>query len=157
MLADKPGFDEQRADMAALRMKTVPDGAPSEDDCFDKPKVEGVDVFDANLTGTRDKLVQVRFRMCKGTDKEWQSLRIAVFAPLPDQQYCLLGGEDLSVDQSARNKPCHDAAKLPRTLDFRTVDGRRVIDVRDQSGSCEPGAEMSAVTMALYEARQAKV
>ena len=41
MLADKPGSDEQHQDMAALRMKTVPDGAQSEDDCFDKPKVEG--------------------------------------------------------------------------------------------------------------------
>ncbi|MCA1826931.1 MAG: hypothetical protein LC689_08320, partial [Myxococcales bacterium] len=55
------------------------------------------------------------------------------------------------------NKPCENAAKLPRTLDFRTVDGRRVIEVRDQQGSCEPGAEMSNITLALFEARDGKL
>ena len=153
LLADEPGSHEQHAEMAALRMKTVPDGAPSEDDCFDNPKVEGVDIFDANLTGEHDKLVQVRFSMCKGTPFSWQSLRIAVLVPLPEKRFCLLGGEDLSIDQSARNKPCTDASKLPRTLAFRQLGSRRVIEVRDQSGSCEPGAEMSNVILALFEAR----
>ncbi len=153
LLKDAPGSHEQHAEMAALRMQTVPQGTDAEDECIDHPRVEGVDVFEANLTGQHDKLVQVRLRLCKGTPQEWQSLRIALLLPLGGTKWCLFGGDDLSVDQSARNKPCEGAAKLPRTLAFRDAGGRRLIEARDQSGSCEPGEEMSAVTVALYQAQ----
>ena len=156
LLADLPGSDEQHAEMAALRMKTVPQDNPSEADCYDKPAVEGVDIFEASLTGARDKVVQVRFRMCKGTAQEWQSLRIAVLSPLSGNQFCLLGGEGLSVDRSVRNRACEDPGKLPMTLSFKEVSakGHKVIETRDEQGSCaDPRDRMSNVMLALYEAQ----
>ncbi|MGZ6142025.1 MAG: hypothetical protein ACXWLM_01745 [Myxococcales bacterium] len=151
LLADVPGSDEQHREMAALRMSMVPTGSESEAECIHQPTVEGVDVFDANLTGQHDKLVQVRFRMCKGTKDEWQSLRIALLLPLPEKRFCLFAGDDPSVDQPARDKPCTGAGKLPRTLAFKVLDGHRVIEAQDQSGSCDP--EVSLLTMTLYEAQ----
>lgn len=155
--ADRPGSDEQHAEMAALRMKTVPDGNEGDADCFDKPVAEGVDVFETNLTGEMDKLVQVRFRMCKGTKDEWQSLRLAVLVPLGGNRFCLLQRDDLAADRARKDLPC--GVKLPLTLDFRemTQKGRKVLEVRDQSGSCEGGAGMTNVTLALYEAQQASL
>ena len=64
-------------------LKLVPEGNDSEDECVSNPKVEGVDVFESNLTGEKDKLIQVRFRMCKGKPEEWVSLRLAVLGELP--------------------------------------------------------------------------
>jgi hypothetical protein len=64
--------------------------------------LEGVDLFEANLTGQKDKLVQARFRVCKG-DKanETQALRIAVLVPLADGQLCKLEGARISRSISA--------------------------------------------------------
>ena len=153
LLADKPGTDEQHAEMAALRMKSVPEGNDSEDDCVSKPKVEGIDVFDANLTGEKDKLIQVRFRMCKGKPEEWISLRLAVLVPLPDGRHCLLGGEDLSVDRAKKDLPC--GMKLPLTVSFKemTEKGRNVVEARDFRGSCEQGQGMLNGQLDLYQAR----
>lgn len=156
ILADRPGSDEQHAEMAALRMKTVPEGNQGDADCFDQPVVEGVDIFEANLTGEKDKLVQVRFRMCKGTPDEWQSLRLAVLVPLPEKKFCLLGGEDLSVDQSVRNRACDAPGKLPMTVGFKELieKGRKVIERRDEQGSCsDPQQQMSNRMLALYQAQ----
>src|SRR5690348_1326563 len=52
-----------------------------------------IDLFDANLTGEGDQVVQARFR-CGQT----RSLRIAVLVPLADGGMCKLDGEDLSID-----------------------------------------------------------
>ena len=153
LLADVPGTDEQKREMRALRMKLVPDGNESEDECYSTPKVEGVDVFDSNLTGQKDKLIQVRFRMCKGKPEEWISQRIAVLVPLPDGKHCLLGGEDLSVDRAKKDMPC--GQKLPLTLSFKemTEKGRNVVETRDFRGSCEKGQGMLNAQLYLYEAR----
>src|SRR5437763_6591843 len=155
LLADKPGTDEQHAEMAALRMKLVPEGNDSEDECVSKPKVEGVDVFESNLTGEKDKLIQVRFRMCKGKPEEWVSLRLAVLVPLPDGKHCLLGGDDLSVDRAKKDLPC--GVKSPLTLAFKelTEKGRNVVETRDWRGSCEQGIAMTNAQIYLYEARGA--
>jgi hypothetical protein len=149
---------------AALRARGAPvpersgDDTP-EADCADKPVLEGVDVFDANLTGERDKLVQARFRVCKGDRaNETQALRIAVVVPLAGGQLCKLEGEDLSLDRRASDKPCENAAKLPRTLDFLelTRKGRRVVQTNDQSGSCgDPAGNSSSVKAAWFEAQGA--
>jgi hypothetical protein len=156
LLRDAPGSDEQHAEMAALRMKTVPQENDSEADCSGKPVVEGVDIFEANLTGNRDKVIQVRFRMCKGTAGEWQSLRVAALSPLGGNRFCLLDGEDLSVDRSVKNRSCENPGKLPMTLSFKevTAKGRNVVETRDEQGSCgDPEEQMSNVMLALYEAQ----
>ena len=155
LLGARRGSDEQHAGMAALRMKTVPEGNEGDADCFDKPTVEGVDIFDANLTGEKDKLVQVRFRMCKGTPDEWQSLRLAVLVPLPEQKFCLLGGEELSADRARKDLPCDE--KLPLTVALKEVieKGRNVVEAHDQSGSCSAGSGMTNARLTLYEAQGA--
>src|SRR3981189_3157130 len=93
MGAAKPGSDEQHYALAALRFQSVPGDNTPEADCADKPVLEGVDVFEGGLTGQKDKLVQARFRVCKG-DKanETQALRIAVLVPLADGQRCTRRG-----------------------------------------------------------------
>ncbi|HTO97868.1 MAG TPA: hypothetical protein VMK66_12545 [Myxococcales bacterium] len=159
LLAAGPGSDEQHLALAALRFQSVPgDGGP-EADCAGKPAVEGVDVFEANLTGQKDKLVQARFRMCKGDkENETQALRIAVLVPLGEGQLCKLEGEDLSLDRRASDRPCENPGKLPRTLDFveLTAKGRRVVQAKDPSGSCEdPAGNTSSITTAFFEAQGA--
>lgn len=159
MLAATPGSDEQHYALAALRFQSVPGNDAPEADCADKPVLEGVDIFDANLTGMKDKLVQARFRVCKG-DKEndTHALRIAAVVPLPGGQLCKLGGEDLSIDQRASDRPCENPGKLPRTLDFveLTKAGRRVVQTKDQSGSCaDPAGSTSAIRTVFFEAQGA--
>ena len=153
LLTARPGSDEQHAGMAALRMKAVPEGPDGEADCLQKPRVEGVDIFDSKLTGLGDKLLQVRFRLCKGTPDEWQSLRLAVLVPLPEQQWCLLGGEELSADRAPQDLPCGE--KLPLTVALKEMveKGRNVVEAHDQSGSCASGAGMTNARLALYEAQ----
>ncbi len=159
VVAAKPGTDEQHFALAALRFQSVPGDDAPEADCADKPLLEGVDVFDANLTGQNDKLVQARFRVCKG-DKanETQALRIAVVVPIGGGQLCKLEGEDLSVDRRASDKPCENPGKLPRTLDFveLTQKGHRVVQTKDQSGSCDdPAGNTSSIKTAFFEAQGA--
>ena len=100
----------------------MPGDNTPEADCADKPVLEGVDLFEANLTAQKDKLVQARFRVCKG-DKanETQALRIAVVVPLADGQLCKLEGEDLSLDllhkeaqSSNARTPARSALRLQR-------------------------------------------
>ena len=159
LVAAKPGSDEQHYALAALRFRSVPGDDAPEADCADKPVLEGVDVFEANLTGEKDKLVQARFRVCRGDkENETQALRIAAVVPLPDGQLCKLEGEDLSIDQRASDRPCENPGKLPRTLDFVELvrPGRRVVQTRDQSGSCgDPAGNTSAIRTALFEAQGA--
>jgi hypothetical protein len=154
LLKDAPGSDEQHAEMAALRIKTVPEGNDGDAPCFDKPVVEGVDLFDANLTGQHDKLVQMRFRMCRGTPDEWQSLRIATIVPISERSFCLLAGEDLSVDRALKNRACDKPGKLPLTLAFREVveKGRNVVETRDEQGVCNDEVRSTQVTLALFRA-----
>jgi hypothetical protein len=157
MMAAKPGSDEQHYALAALRFQSVPGDNTPEAECGDKPVLEGVDLFEANLTGQKDKLVQARFRVCKG-DKanETQALRIAVVVPLADGQLCKLEGEDLSLDQRASDRPCENPGKLPRTLALLEVtqQGRKVVQTKDQSGSCgDPAGNASAVKTAFFEAQ----
>src|SRR5438105_9291459 len=87
---DLTRWKKQGAPLSALGLGSVPPycGKPA-----------GVDIFEANLTGERDKLGQVRFR-CGG----WIALRIAVLVPLPDGAMCKLDGEDLSVSEKACDK-----------------------------------------------------
>jgi len=159
ILAAQPGSDEQHFALAALRLQSVPGDNTPDADCADKPVIEGVDIFNANLTGQNDKLVQARFRACKGDkENETQAVRIAVVVPLANGQLCKLEGVDLSLDQRASDKPCENAAKLPRTLDFLelTQKGRKVVQTKDQSGSCEdPAGNTSAVKTAIFEAQGA--
>jgi len=155
LLAAKPGSDEQHFALAALRFQSVPGDNAPDAECADKPVVEGVDLFSANLTGQDDKLVQARFRVCKGDkENETQALRIAVLVPLPDGRLCKLEGEDLSIDQRASDKPCENPGKLPRTLDFveLTQKGRKVVQTKDQSGSCgDPAGSTSAIRAIFFE------
>jgi hypothetical protein len=157
MLAAEPGSEEQLFSLAALRFQSVPGDNAPDADCADGPVIEGVDIFDANLTGQNDKLVQARFRVCKGDkENETQALRIAVVVPLPGGQLCKLEGEDLSLDQRASDKPCENAGKLPRTLSLieLTRKGRRVVQTKDQSGSCDdPAGNTSALKTAFFEAQ----
>jgi len=159
MLAARPGTDDQLYTLAALRLQSVPGDNAPEAPCARKPVIEGIDIFEANLTGERDKLVQARFRVCKGDkENETQALRIAILVPLADGQLCKLDGEDLSLDQRASDKPCENAGKLPRTLDFveLTRKGRRVVQTTDQSGSCDdPAGNTGAVKTAFFEAQGA--
>jgi hypothetical protein len=159
LIAAPAGSDDQHRSLAALRFPSVPGDDAPEADCAQTPVVEGVDIFEANLTGQKDKLVQVRFRVCKGDkENETQALRIASVVPLPDGQLCKLEGEDLSVDRRASDKPCENPGKLPRTLDFLelTQQGRKVVQVKDQGGSCaDPAGRTSAVKTAFYEAQGA--
>lgn len=161
LLKAEPGSDEQKYAIRALRLPGFPGDNGPDAECGEKPVIEGVDLFDANLTGEKDKLVQVRARSCKGDkENETQSLRIADVVPLPGGQLCLLEGEDLSLDQRASDRPCANAGKLPRTLDLveLTHAGRKVVQTRDQSGSCaDPNGNASAVKSVLYEAQGAKV
>jgi hypothetical protein len=159
MLAAKPGTDEQHFALAALRFQSVPGDDAPEADCADQPVLEGVDLFEAHLTGQDDKLVQARFRVCKG-DKanETQALRVAVVLPIGGGQLCKLAGEDLSVDRRANDRPCENAGKLPRTLDFveLTQRGRKVVQTKDQSGSCDdPAGNTSSIKTAFFEAQGA--
>ena len=159
MLAARPGTDEQHYALAALRFQSVPGDDAPEADCADRPALEGVDVFDANLTGQKDKLVQARFRVCKGDkENETQALRIAVLVPLGGGQLCKLEGEDLSIDRRASDRPCENPGKLPRTLEFLelTSRGRRVVQTRDQGGSCgDPAGNTSSIQTAFFEAQGA--
>ena len=159
MLAARPGSDEQHYALAALRFQSVPEDDAPEADCADKPVLEGVDVFEANLTGEKDKLVQARFRLCKGDRRnETQALRIAALVPLPDGQLCKLEGEDLSIDQRASDRPCEKPGKLTRALDFVELirPGRKLVQTRDQSGSCDdPAGNTSAIRTAFFEAEGA--
>src|SRR4029077_10763886 len=83
VLAAQPGSDEQHFALAALRFQSVPGDNTPDADCADKPVLEGVDLFEASLTGEKDKLVQARFPVCKGDKQnETQALRIAVVVPL---------------------------------------------------------------------------
>jgi len=84
-------------------------------------KLQGTDVFDANLTGEGDKLIQARYRC-----GQKRALRIAVLVPLPDAGLCRLDGEDLSIDLAAGEKRLLDFVELTRA-------GRKVVKVRDQS------------------------
>ena len=64
-------------------------------------------------------------------------------------------GEDLSLDQRASDKPCEDPGKLPRTLTLLEVtqQGRKVVQTKDQSGSCDdPAGNTSAIKTAFFEA-----
>ena len=156
LLKAAPGSDEQKYGIRALRLQPIHGDA--EADCADKPIVEGVDIFEANLTGEKDKLVQVRARTCKGDkENETQSLRIADLVPLTGSgQLCKLEGEDLSVDQRATDRPCENPGKLPRTLDLveLTQAGHKVVQTKDQSGSCEdPNGSTSSIKSAVYEAQ----
>jgi len=81
--------------------------------------VAGVDVFDSNLTGEGDRLVQGRYRC-----GEKRSLRIAVLVPLPDGAQCKLDGEDISTELSGGDKRILDFVEL-------TQAGRKVVQVRD--------------------------
>ncbi|MGZ6144087.1 MAG: hypothetical protein ACXWLM_12165 [Myxococcales bacterium] len=152
LLSAAPGSDEQRADMAALGIKTVPEDNDSKADCATKPVLEGIDVFDANLTGRPDKVVQLRFRLCKGTPDEWHSLRVAVLASLEGNRFCLLDGADLSADYSVRNRPCENPGELPMTLAFKEViqKGRKVIETQTEGGSCSPDLQITIRLLALY-------
>lgn len=124
-------FARLKKDPAKLLLKALPACA----------KPQGVDLFDAHLTAFGDKLLQVRARGC-GV----QSLRIAVLVPI-DGGVCKLSGEDLSVDQDEKDKPCEKAAKQPRTLDF--VNGS--LQVRDQSGSCgDPAGSTSSTKLSVF-------
>lgn len=96
-------------------------------------KLQGIDRFDANLTGEGDKLVQARFRCGKG-----KALRIAVLVPLPDGGQCKLDGEDLSIDLKQGEKRLLDFVELLRP-------GRKVVQVRDLS----PGN----ASLAFFEAQ----
>src|SRR3954471_7654263 len=155
LLKAEPGSDEQKYGIRALRLQSIHGDAEAE--CADKPVIEGIDVFEANLTGEKDKLVQIRARSCKGDkENETQSLRIADLVALPDGQLCKLEGEDLSVDQRASDRPCENPGKLPRTLDLveLTRPGRKVVQTRDQAGSCDdPGGRTSSVKTVIYEAQ----
>ncbi|HZX95581.1 MAG TPA: hypothetical protein VFE90_13750 [Myxococcales bacterium] len=157
LLKAEPGSDEQKYAVRALRFQSIPGDAGPEADCADKPVIEGVDVFEANLTGEKDKLVQVRARACKGDkENETQSLRIADLVPLAEGQLCKLEGADLSVDQRASDRPCENPGKLPRTLSLveLTQKGRKVVQTRDQAGSCDdPGGRTSSVKTVIYEAQ----
>ena len=159
LLAAQPGSDDQHRSLAALRFQSVPGDDAPEAECAERPVVEGIDIFEANLTGQKDKLVQARFRVCKGDkENETQALRIASLVPLPGGQLCKLEGEDLSVDRRANDKPCENPGKLPRTLDFveLTQPGRKVVQTRDHSGSCgDPSGNTSAIKAAFYEAQGA--
>jgi len=100
------------------------------------------------MTGQKDKLVQARFRVCKG-DKanETQALRIAVVVPLADGQLCKLEGEDLSLESARVRRPCEiPASSRTLTLLEVTQQGRKVVQTKDQSGSCDdPAGSASAV------------
>ena len=159
LLKAPPGSDDQHRSLAALRFQSVPGDDAPEAECAQTPVVEGVDIFEANLTGQKDKLVQARLRVCKGDkENETQALRIASLVPLPDGQLCKLEGEDLSIDRRASDKPCENAGKLPRTIDFLelTQPGRKVVQTKDQSGSCDdPAGKTSSIKTAFYEAQGA--
>ncbi len=155
LLKAEPGSDEQKYGIRALRLQSIHGDAEAE--CADKPVIEGIDVFEANLTGEKDKVVQIRARSCKGDkENETQSLRIADVVPLPGGQLCKLEGEDLSLDQRASDRPCENPAKLPRTFDLveLTQPGRKAVQTKDQSGSCDdPAGNTSAIKSAVYEAQ----
>jgi hypothetical protein len=159
LLSAKPGSDDQHRSLAALRFLSVPGDNAPEAECAETPVVEGVDIFEANLTGQKDKLVQARFRVCKGDkENETQALRIASLVPLPDGRVCKLEGEDLSVDRRASDRPCENPGKLPRTFDFLelTQQGRKVVQAKDQSGSCgDPSGNTTSIKTAFYEAQGA--
>jgi hypothetical protein len=161
MRAAQPGSDEQHFALAALRFQSVPGDNAPDAECADKPVLEGVDLFEANLTGQMDKVVQARFRVCKGDKQnETQALRIAVVVPLADGRLCKLAGEELSIDQRASDRPCEKPGKLPRTLDFveLTAKGRKVVQTTDQGGSCDdPAGTTSSMKTAFFESQGAEL
>jgi hypothetical protein len=126
-------LSQLKKDPSALRLKPLPDCA--------EEKVQGVDLFESHLTAAGDRLLQLRAHGC-GV----QSLRIAVLVPI-DGGVCRLSGEDLSLDQKEDDKPCENAGKLPRALDFV----KNTLQVRDQSGSCgDPDGSASSRKLSLF-------
>ncbi len=157
LLKAKPGSPEQRKALEDLHFDPVaPESVEEwEPECLLTPRVKGVDLFPARLSGGAqpDTVVQGRFESCEESDAvRRQTLRIAVLRPLGKDEYCAVGGRELGFEQDARSEPCVGTpAKLPRLFFFvNLTDARRqTLQIKDRSGSCH-GHHGSALETTSY-------